>query len=180
MAAVKLKQVPRDRQSQPSAGLSTTAFVHLIEALEDARRVPGLHADSGIDNLRLHAAALSASTDGGESGGGREFDGVVNEVHQLLNEVLQAYGQRDLEAAGRVWMQDDTVDELYETVFRHLIAGMIADRTTVREGTYLLWVAHNLERIADRVTNIAERIAFIVTGDVAAFRDELRAQTLPT
>ncbi|MGH2443890.1 MAG: PhoU domain-containing protein [Chloroflexota bacterium] len=46
-------------------------------------------------------------------------------------------------------------------------------------GTYLLWVAHNLERMADRVTNIAERVAFIVTGDVGDFRDTLRSQTIP-
>ena len=109
-----------------------------------------------------------------------EIRGMAEVTQKLLNDVMRAYSERDLEAAGIVWTEDDRVDELYEQVFRHLISGMIADRATVREGTYLLWVAHNLERIADRVTNIAERIAFIVTGDVAAFRDELRAQTLPT
>ena len=60
-----------------------------------------------------------------------------------------------------------------------MIAGMIADRSTIRSRTYMMWVAHNIERMADRVTNIAERIAFVVTGDVAAFRDIQRSQTIP-
>ncbi len=87
----------------------------------------------------------------------------------LLHEALQAFEQRDLETAGAVWSRDDEIDELYEQVFRRLIAEMIVDTSTVRGGTYLLWVAHNIERMADRITNIAERAAFIVTGDVSAF-----------
>jgi phosphate transport system protein len=98
---------------------------------------------------------------------------------RLLREVLKAYHDRDIEAAGAVWMQDDEVDALYARVFRELIGRMVADPLSVRRGTYLLWVAHNLERIADRVTNVAERVAFVVTGDVAAFRGRLEAQTLP-
>jgi phosphate transport system protein len=100
-------------------------------------------------------------------------------TQQLLLQALDAYRNRDVDAAGEVWMQDERVDDLYEEVFRKMLAEMSADRATIRRGTYLLWVAHNIERMADRVTNIAERIAFVVTGDVAAFRDKLRAQMLP-
>jgi phosphate transport system protein len=98
---------------------------------------------------------------------------------RLLREALQAYRDRNVEIAGEVWMQDDEVDELYENVYRHLLASMVEDPATVRQGTYLLWVAHNLERMADRVTNIAERVAFVVSGDIAEFRSKLEAQTLP-
>lgn len=100
-------------------------------------------------------------------------------TQRLLREALQAYRNRDIEAAAAVWLQDDEVDGLYERVFREMVGAMVADPNTVRRGTYLLWVAHNLERMADRVTNIAERVAFVVTGDVASFRDRLEAQTLP-
>lgn len=100
-------------------------------------------------------------------------------TQRLLRKVLQAYQQRDLIAAGEVWMQDDEVDALYEQVFRELIAEMADDPSTVRSGTYLLWIAHNIERMADRVTNIAERVAFVVTGDVTTFREGLEARTLP-
>lgn len=100
-------------------------------------------------------------------------------TERLLREVLAAYRNRDLEAAGRVWAQDDDVDELYEQTFRKLLLQMTHDPSAVRRNTYLLWVAHNLERIADRVTNIAERIAFVVTGDVQTFRDAILSRTVP-
>lgn len=100
-------------------------------------------------------------------------------TQQLLRQALQAYKERDVEMAGEVWNQDDTIDALYEEVFRNMLAEMVVDRTTIRRDTYLIWVAHNIERMADRVTNIAERVAFIATGDIAGFRDRLRAQTLP-
>lgn len=100
-------------------------------------------------------------------------------TQRLLRESLDAYKGRDVEMAGVVWSRDDEIDELYGQVFRSMIAGMIADQSTVRGRTYMLWIAHNIERMADRVTNIAERVAFVVSGDVATFRDRLRAQTIP-
>jgi phosphate transport system protein len=100
-------------------------------------------------------------------------------TERQLRDVLTAYKNRDLEAAGQVWARDDKVDELYEQTFRKLLAGMTNDPSAVRRNTYLLWVAHNLERIADRVTNIAERIAFVVTGDIQAFRESILSRTVP-
>lgn len=100
-------------------------------------------------------------------------------TQQLLRQVMQAYSERDVDLAGRVWAEDDAVDGLYAQVFRTVVGTMVDDRATIRSGTYLLWVAHNVERMADRVTNIAERVAFVVTGDIAAFRDRVRSQTIP-
>lgn len=87
-----------------------------------------------------------------------------------LADILQALEIDDLSRAGEVWAKDDEVDELYDHVFASVIADMSLDTTAVRRGTYLLWVAHKVERMADRVTNIAEQVAFIATGDVADFR----------
>jgi phosphate transport system protein len=78
-----------------------------------------------------------------------------------------------------VWLQDTKVDDLHEEVFRHLLAEMVTDRQAVRRNTFLIWIAHNLERMAERVTNIAERVAFVVNGDVAGFRNDLRAASVP-
>jgi phosphate transport system protein len=100
-------------------------------------------------------------------------------TQHLLQEVLRAYRDRDLQVAGEVWLQDTRVDDLYEDVFRNLLAEMVTDRRAVRRNTFLVWIAHNLERMADRVTNIAERVAFVVNGDVAGFRNELRAASVP-
>jgi phosphate transport system protein len=134
----------------------------------------------GIAALTLRMAAESpASQIEVEAGSLNEIRAMAVITQQLLRQALEAFDNRDVEAAGEVWMQDERVDALYEEVFRELLAEMTSNRTSIRRGTYLLWVAHNIERMADRVTNIAERVAFVVTGDVAGFRDRLRAQMLP-
>jgi len=105
-----------------------------------------------------------------------EIQNMAERTAQVLREALQAYGCRDMHRARHVWQDDDEVDVLYEQVFRDLLAAMVADASVVRRGTYLLWVAHNLERIADRATNIMESLAFMVTGDVEAFRLEAASE----
>jgi len=85
-------------------------------------------------------------------------------VRRMLKDVLDAFVQRDGDAAYRVGAMDDEVDVLYERVYHDLIAIMVKDQSTVEACTHLLWTAHNLERIGDRCTNIAERVVFTITG----------------
>ncbi len=84
----------------------------------------------------------------------------------MINLSLKAYAERDVESARKITLMDDRVDELYHQVVRELISIMIEDPRTITHCTYLMWVAHNLERIGDRVTNICERIIFLVTGEL--------------
>ena len=85
---------------------------------------------------------------------------------QLLRQQLEAFINRDAEAARRLAAEDDVVDGLYDQVYRELMFFMMQDPKTIGRATHLLWVAHNLERIADRTTNIGERVVFLVTGQV--------------
>jgi phosphate transport system protein len=85
-------------------------------------------------------------------------------VQNMLARGVQALRNPDFEEGRQICAADDEVDEAYEAVYHELLAVMFADRATVAEATYLLWATHNLERIADRVTNIGERVAFLVTG----------------
>jgi len=82
----------------------------------------------------------------------------------MLRQSLSAFTGRDVEAAKRICAEDDEVDNLYDQVYRELLTFMIEDPKTITRATRLIWVAHNLERTADRVTNICERVAFMVTG----------------
>ena len=82
----------------------------------------------------------------------------------MLRRSLDALVHRDTVAAIAVCNDDDEVDALYDQVYRELIFFMVQDTKTIQRATYLLWVAHDLERIADRATNIAERVLFLVTG----------------
>ncbi len=86
---------------------------------------------------------------------------------QMLNDAITAYIEADAEAARRIALVDDEVDALYEQVYRELLTYMMADPSTINRATHLLWVGHNLERIADRVTNICERVVFAETGELA-------------
>ncbi len=82
----------------------------------------------------------------------------------MLRRSMDAYVRRDAEMARAIAEEDDQIDNLYEQVYRELLTFMMADPGTINRATHLLWVAHNLERIADRVTNICERVIFLVTG----------------
>jgi phosphate transport system protein len=83
----------------------------------------------------------------------------------MLEGSLAALFARDVEAARRVAGIDDEVDALMERVHRDLVAAMLRHPSSVDRATYLIWVAHNLERIADRATNICERVVYLVTGE---------------
>lgn len=89
---------------------------------------------------------------------------MADKTRDMLRRSLDAYIHRDAEAAKVIAAEDDVVDGLYEQVYRELFTYMINDPRTFDRATWLLWVAHNLERIADRVTNICERVVFTVTG----------------
>ncbi len=87
-------------------------------------------------------------------------------VREMLRRSLDAFVARDPNLAREVAQRDDEVDHLYNQVFRELLTYMLEDPKTITRATYLLWVAHNLERIGDRVTNISERVIFMTTGEV--------------
>jgi phosphate transport system protein len=82
----------------------------------------------------------------------------------MLHRSLDAFINRDADAARAIAADDDEVDETYNQVFRELLLFMAEDPKVCSRATRLIWVAHNLERSADRVTNICERVVYLVTG----------------
>jgi phosphate transport system protein len=85
---------------------------------------------------------------------------------EMLRQALQAYVERDAEKARPIVAMDDTVDGLYTQIFREILSFMVEDPHTTSRGLYLIFAAHNLERIGDRVTNIVERILFMASGEM--------------
>lgn len=85
---------------------------------------------------------------------------------EMLRESLEAFKHRDADRARAIIDRDDEVDALYDQVYRELLTYMLGDPRTIERATRLIWVAHNLERIADRVTNICERVVYLVTGKI--------------
>ena len=84
----------------------------------------------------------------------------------MLRNSTQAFISRDVDLARNVVGSDDEVDDLYNQVYRELLTYMLEEPGSIQRATYLLWVAHDLERVADRATNIAERVIYLVTGQL--------------
>jgi phosphate transport system protein len=90
---------------------------------------------------------------------------MANKAVDMLHRAVGAFVAGDAVEARSVPQADEEVDQLYNQVYNELVMHMISDPRTIDGATYLLWVAHNLERLADRVTNICERTIFLVTGE---------------
>ena len=86
-------------------------------------------------------------------------------AREMLGDSITAFVEQNVEIARRVAIRDDAVDNLHDQIFRELLTYMMADPGTINRATHLLWASHNVERIADRVTNICERVVFTVTGE---------------
>lgn len=87
-------------------------------------------------------------------------------ARDMLHRALQAFANRDVEAARAIPKSDDEVDALYDQVYRELISYILQDPRTTDQANHLMWAAHNLERAADRVGNLCERVIFMVTGEL--------------
>jgi phosphate transport system protein len=89
---------------------------------------------------------------------------MTEKTTDMLRRSLDAFVKHDADAARKIAAEDDEVDNLYNQIFRELLTFMAEDPRTITRATRLIWVAHNLERSADRVTNICERVVYMVTG----------------
>lgn len=90
----------------------------------------------------------------------------MSEIDQdMISASLKAYLEDDPDLAVETAKRDAEIDQLYDQVYRELLTYMMEDPRTIKQATFLLWVAHKLERIADRVTNICERVIFMSTGE---------------
>jgi phosphate transport system protein len=142
---------------QPAAGDLRTivAVLHIIVDLERM----GDHAE-GIAKIAIMLAdepPLKPYID---------IPRMAETAMDMLRQSLEAFKHRDVDHARRICDMDDEVDALYDQVYRELITYMINDPKTIERATHVTWIAHNLERIADRTTNICERVVYLVEGKI--------------
>ena len=90
-----------------------------------------------------------------------------------LQSVVLAYREKDAQGAYTVWLKDTELDERHDGVVREIVTGMINDPPSVVDGTHLMFIAKNLERIGDHATNIAELVHYQITGQDLADRPKL-------
>ena len=89
---------------------------------------------------------------------------MAEKTSSMLKNSIDSLVNRDIVTATSIMSADDEIDDLYKKVYKDLLRFMLEDSKTIQRATYLLWVAHDLERTADRATNIAERVIYLVTG----------------
>ena len=89
---------------------------------------------------------------------------MAEQAVSMLERCMKAFIDRDIETARNICNEDDIVDAYYDKIYGELVLLMIENPKLIKDATYLIWAAHNIERIADRVTNIAERVVYMVTG----------------
>ncbi len=143
---------------QPLAGdLRTLAAV--LEITTELERIGDYAKGIGKISLMLGAGPLPQALP--------YVPQMAEKGRDMLHRALDAFIARDEALARAISAEDDVVDGLYLQTYRALIAHILADPQMIEPINYLLWVAHNLERAADRVTNICERVIFTVTGELA-------------
>jgi phosphate transport system protein len=84
----------------------------------------------------------------------------------MMHDSINAYLDWDVEKAQHVMERDQQINHLNEQIYRELLTYMLQDPRNINRATLLLWVSHKLERIGDRITNICERVIFMVTGEM--------------
>ena len=156
-------------------GACLTTIARQQPAAGDLRRiVTGMHMAVELERIADHAAGIGGIVlrMGGEAPLKPLLDIPRMQVVtcEMLDGALDAYVKMDPVLARAVVGRDDEVDALYNQVLRELLTYMAADKSTVTRAMYLLWVAHNLERSADRVTNLCERVIFAATGELGDYK----------
>ena len=91
---------------------------------------------------------------------------MAEKTADMLHRALTAFIEEDVKTAEAIPMEDDEIDDFYTQIYRELITYVIGDPSAIERSNWLLWAAHNLERVGDRVTNICERTVFIATGEM--------------
>lgn len=105
---------------------------------------------------------------------------MADKVRSMLHRALEAFIHRDVDLARAIPEEDSEVDALYDQVYRELLTYILADPKNIEQANHLLWVAHNLERSADRVINICERVVFTVTGKLMEMDSKNEEEEPPT
>lgn len=143
--------------SQQPLATDLRAIMSALMIITDLERI-GDHAE-GIAriNLRLGEAEEVPRRMG-------YIPAMADRAIAMLRDSLNAYVNRNVDESRRVCDADDEVDRLQDAVYDEAFRGMIANPDMIERNTYYLWTAHNLERIADRCTNICERVIYLVTG----------------
>ena len=146
-------------------------------AASDLRAViAALNIVVDLERMGDHAAGIAKTV---QLMGGEKFETLPKTLERMaartqdmLRQAVDVYAQADYDRAYNVARMDDKIDDSYQKLTHELLQGMLEDEISTTQGLYLLFSGHNLERIGDRVTNIAERVIFMAIGKMKELNPE--------
>ncbi len=147
-------------------------------AIDLRTTVVGVHLAIELERIGDHASGIASLVSR------MEEEDAIDSLHKLpkmatrarnmIQTGIQAFAKNDAEMAKAVFHRDEKIDKHYQTLIQFLLEAM-QDDTYIRRATFLSWIGHNLERIGDRATNIAERVIFMATGQFVEFLDDMES-----
>ncbi len=146
-------------------------------AASDLREViAALNIVVDLERMGDHAAGIAKTV---QLMGDEQFDSLPESLERMaartqdmLRQAVDVYAEADNDRAYNVALMDDRIDDSYQSLTHELLQGMLEDEISTTRGLYLLFAGHNLERIGDRVTNIAERVIFMASGKMKELNPE--------
>lgn len=166
-------QILRLIATQQPVAVDIRVLAGLLEIVGEVERIGDYAKGIAKIGLRLDPTPLPALIL-------RALAQMGEQSHGMLHRALEAFAARDGEAARQIIVEDDIVDRLYKQVFSAVVELGAADALTLERSNHVLWVAHNLERTADRVTNICERCLYVVTGALVSGKKSAMETRLST
>jgi phosphate transport system protein len=155
--AVEAETLAVIAMQQPVAG-DLRMLAAVLDIADELERIGDYAKGIAKINLRIGAGPMVKPL--------VDIPAMAEKARAALHRALEAFVNRDVELARALPREDDEIDDLYNQVYRELMTYVIADPRMIEQANFLLWAAHNLERAADRVTNICERVIFTVTGEL--------------
>ena len=95
----------------------------------------------------------------------RDMYSMAEKAVDMLHRVMTAFVTEDLESADAIRQEDDIIDQCYSRLYHDAVQSVLGDPRNIERANYVIWAAHNLERLGDRVTNICERVIYVVRGE---------------
>jgi phosphate transport system protein len=108
----------------------------------------------------------------------REIYSMAEKAVDMLHRAMTTFAEEDLQTATAIIQEDDVIDECYSKLYNEAIHTVLGDPRNIERANYVIWAAHNLERLGDRVTNICERVVYIVTGERPELDSSLKESKL--
>lgn len=156
-AAIEANTLALFVTQQPMAG-DLRFLAGVLEIALELERIGDHGKEISLINLKVGELSLLQPFD--------YIPQMAKEAGGMLHQALEAFARQDLKLAYTIPSHDDKVDRLYEHVSKALMGIIKTNRQAIVQAVYLSQVAHHLERVADRATNLCEWVAFVVTGEI--------------